>query len=188
LLYFGWNMGMSESVVAVAGDSLMVMQSGLRGAKRKEWPLREITTAKVGPSGIEVNDRAVPQLQIHGADKQLFGMLTGRDEHELIWIATMLRQALKNRTEPSAEHQPADDGRLLSDPAKPPAPAEPKEEFDYHGMTIEERLLVARLSETFADAVQAGDRPAMLDILRRVQLPQAGAEAYAEALLAGKGR
>jgi hypothetical protein len=101
MLLCGWSMGTRESVVAVVPESLMVMQTGLRGPKRLEWPRHEITKVCVGPSGIEVNDVALQELQIHGPKGKLFGMLAGRDERELIWMATMLRQSLKN-TEPSA--------------------------------------------------------------------------------------
>jgi hypothetical protein len=173
ILYAGWMMGTRETVLAVVGESVMVMQTGLRRAKRREWPRSEVKTARVGASGTEINDRPVLELQLLGADdKKLFGMLSGRDTRELTWMATLLRQALKPAEPPTAEPSPSADAEL------------PVLEFDYSGMTIEERLQVARLTENLAAAVERGDREAMLQILERVQLPPAGADAYADEVLA----
>ena len=96
LLLAGWNMGTREAAVTVVADSLMVIQTGLRRAKRREWPRSEITTVRVGWSDMEANDRVVVELQIHGTKGKLFGMLAGRDERELIWMAMLLREALKS--------------------------------------------------------------------------------------------
>jgi hypothetical protein len=95
MLVAGWRMGKRESVVAVVGESVMVMQTGLRRAKRREWPRSEVKTVRAGPSNISVNDEPVVELQIHGSKGKLFGMLAGRDVRELTWMATLLRQALK---------------------------------------------------------------------------------------------
>jgi hypothetical protein len=95
MLLAGWNMGLREAAVAVADGKLFVMQTGLRRAKRHEWPLDEVTSIRVGPSGMEVNDVPVLELQIHGPKAKLFGMLAGRDPRELTWMATLLRQAIK---------------------------------------------------------------------------------------------
>ncbi len=172
LLLIGWNMGRRESAVAVVGNSVMVMQTSLRGSKRREWPRSEIKSAKVGPSGIEVNDRPILELQLHGPDKKLFGMLAGRDERELLWMATLLRQALKGTNPASSEQSPPDQLTRADS------------EFNFEGMTIQERLQVARLSDEFAAAAQSGDREALLEMLRRVQLPPAGAAAFADDVLA----
>jgi hypothetical protein len=90
----GWNLVRRESALAVVDGKLLVMQTGLRRSKRREWPLSEIKSVRVGPSGIEVNDVPIPELQIYGDKTKLFGMLAGRDERELTWMATILRQAI----------------------------------------------------------------------------------------------
>ena len=51
------------------------------------------------------------------------------------------------------------------------------------GMTIEERLRVAKLSDDFSAAIERGDRDAMLQILERVKFPAAGAAAFADEVL-----
>jgi hypothetical protein len=180
LLVVGYVMGTRESAVAVVGDKVMVMQTGLRQAKRREWPRSEVKTARVGPSGTEVNDKPIPELQLHGAQGKLFGMLAGHDVRELQWIATLIRQALK-----SAEPGSSDQSSLQSVPEEiePLGGPDAVSPFNFAGMTIQERLQVARLSDEFAGAMERGDRETMLELLARVQLPPAGAAAFVDTIL-----
>ena len=53
--------------------------------------MREIC---VGPSGMAVNDRPVLQLQLIWNAGKPFGLLTGRPEPELYWLASELRRRL----------------------------------------------------------------------------------------------
>ena len=187
LLLGAWNMGKREAVVAVVAEKVMVMQTGLRRATRREWPRSEVKTVRVGPSGTEINDVPVPELQIQGATKKLFGMLAGRDPRELTWMATLLRQALKN-SDPmnpptAALETPADEDRPSDAENQLPA-TQPDKKLDYGGMTINERLQVAGLSDLFGAAVGRRDRSAMRDLLLRVQLPEAGANAWIDTVLA----
>ena len=110
LLFQGWSIGRRESAVAVAGDRLLVVQTGLRGTRRHEWSTSEITTVHVGPSGWSVNDQPVVELQIEGRDGKLFGMLAGRDARELAWMATLLRQTLKTTAPSSPQSMASDEG------------------------------------------------------------------------------
>jgi hypothetical protein len=179
MLLGGYVLGTRETALAIVDDKVMVMQTGLRRAKRREWPRSDVKTARVGASGTEINDKPVLELQLLGADdKKLFGMLMGRDVPELHWMATLLRQALKTGEPASPDQAP---------PAEADAP-NPVAPFEYRGMTIEERLKVSRLSDDFVAAVQQGDRDAMLQILERVQLPADGAAAYADTVLANPRR
>ena len=102
LLLTGWNMGRRQAAVALVRDRLMVMQTGLFRTKNREWPRSDIRTIEVGPSGYEVNDKPVLELQIQGTDKKLFGMLAGRDPQELAWMATLLRHAIAGDTPDAA--------------------------------------------------------------------------------------
>lgn len=94
------HMGRRQAVLAVAGGSLLVMQSGLWGTKRHEWSCADVRDVRPGPSGMEVNDRPVLELQVLPADGAKFGLLAGRDEDELAWIATVLRRAVRLTSEP----------------------------------------------------------------------------------------
>jgi hypothetical protein len=196
ILYAGWMMGTRESAVAVVGDRVMVMQTGLRRARRREWPRREVKTARVGASGTEINDEPILKLQLHGPDKKLFGMLAGRDARELTWMATLLRQALKssepqgpNNTDRARPEQPSSDAaQVAHEASEPPATSRPDSAFNFEGMTIQERLQVARLTDEFAAAAERGDRETMLELLARVQLPLAGAAAFGDEVLADPRR
>lgn len=89
------NMGRRRAVLAVVGDSLMVLQSSPFRTKRGEWRREQLAAIRVGPSGMKVNDRPVLQLQVQPKEGRKTGLLTGRDETELRWIATELRRALE---------------------------------------------------------------------------------------------
>ena len=95
MLLAGWNMGRREAALAVVDGKLLVMQTGLRRSKRREWPIDEIASVRVGPSGMAVNDVPVMELQIHGHKGKLLGLLAGRDKNELAWMASVVRRAMK---------------------------------------------------------------------------------------------
>lgn len=87
------NMGLRRAAIAVAGDTLMVIQTGPLGTKSKEWRLADLSDIVAGPSGMKVNDVDVLELQIHARDQGKYGMLAGRRSAELVWLARLLREA-----------------------------------------------------------------------------------------------
>src|SRR5262245_55867066 len=95
LLLGGINMGLRQAGLAVAGGTLMVMQTGPFGKKQREWPREQIAPSGVGPTGMTVNDKPVLELQIHDSDGERLGLLAGRSDDELAWLAHELRQAAK---------------------------------------------------------------------------------------------
>jgi hypothetical protein len=95
MLYQGWKIGTREYGVAVIDDTLIVMKTEFGRTRKFEWPTNEISSVRVGESGIEVNDEEIPELQIHGAKGKLHSMLLGRKSVELQWMATLLRQTLQ---------------------------------------------------------------------------------------------
>jgi hypothetical protein len=56
-------------------------------------------------------------------------------------------------------------------------------EPDYAGMTVNERLYIAGLLESFAAAVRAGDRDAMINLLVMVQIEPKGATLTTDKIL-----
>ena len=48
-----------------------------------------------------VNDKHVIELQIHPKGGTKIGLLAGRDEEELRWLATMLRRTLRDPSQQS---------------------------------------------------------------------------------------
>jgi hypothetical protein len=90
-----YHMGKRSAVLAVIGETLMILQTGPFGEKRGEWDRDELADIRPGPSGMEVNKRPVMELHVQPIDGKCFGILGGRDIEELEWIATLLRQALR---------------------------------------------------------------------------------------------
>ncbi len=88
------NMGRRQAAIAVTAGSLMVIQSGPFGTKQRQWAAAEISRICAGPSGMEVNDKPILELQIFGAGSGKFALLAGRSDEELQWIASELRVSL----------------------------------------------------------------------------------------------
>lgn len=95
LLLGGINMGRRRAAIAVVDDELMVLQTSIFRSRSRNWKLSDVTSVQTGPSGMEVNDRPVLELQVISASGDKFGLLGGRDENELRWLAYELRQSLE---------------------------------------------------------------------------------------------
>lgn len=89
------NLGRRRAELTVAGNRLSLRTEGIFGVKQREWSRNEITAIRAGASGMEVNNRPVMELQIHPVTGKKFGVLAGRNEQELRWMATELRRVLK---------------------------------------------------------------------------------------------
>jgi hypothetical protein len=88
------NMGRRQAAIAVTGGTLMVIQTGIFGSKQRDWPPGDVEAVRTGPSGMTVNDKPVLELQIFDGGAHKFGLLAGRRDDELRWMAAELRQAL----------------------------------------------------------------------------------------------
>jgi hypothetical protein len=88
------NMGRRRAAIAVTGGTLMIIQTGIFGSKQREWPPGDVGAIRTGPSGMTVNDRPVLELQIFGGGASKFGLLAGRRDDELYWLAYELRVVL----------------------------------------------------------------------------------------------
>jgi hypothetical protein len=105
------NVARRRAAIAVVGDRLMVMRSGLFGSGRREWDRSQLLDIRLGPSGLtrqnKTKNEQVLQLQIVTQDGKRYGMLTGREDAELEWIGAVLRQRLRltgeRPLEPAAE-------------------------------------------------------------------------------------
>lgn len=97
------NMGRRRAAIAVVGNSVMALQTSLFRSRSAEWQSCDIQAIRVGPSGMEVNDQPVLQLQIVPTSGKTFGLLSGRDVAELEWMATLLGDALKGRPDATSD-------------------------------------------------------------------------------------
>jgi hypothetical protein len=88
------NMGRRRAALAVTGGTLMVIQTGLFGSKQRNWQAGDVKAIGVHSSGMKVNDKPVLELQISDKHAKKFGLLAGRGNDELWWLAQELRNAL----------------------------------------------------------------------------------------------
>ncbi len=89
--------GRRRAVLAVAGDRLMIMQTGLLSTQQKDWPRQQLRSVRAlvtkiadseGPAGWTT------ELLIEPVDGPPTKLLGHRTKQEVEWIATTLRQAL----------------------------------------------------------------------------------------------
>lgn len=96
------NMGKRRALLLVANGRLKVAYSGIWGTKQWEWPRESIAAIRADGSGMEVNHRPVPELQVHPVGGRKVGFFAGRPENELRWMAFELRRALEVPAEAGA--------------------------------------------------------------------------------------
>lgn len=95
LILTSLNMARRQAAIAVTDGLLMALQTGLFGSKQREWQPGEVLVVRVGPSGIEVNNKPVMELQIVDTHGRKFSMLAGHREDDLYWLAEELSHSLK---------------------------------------------------------------------------------------------
>jgi hypothetical protein len=89
------NMARRKAAIAVTSGTLMVIQTGIFGSKQRDWEPGDVGAVHVGASGMTVNDQPVLELQILDGGGSKFGLLAGRSDDELHWLASELRTALR---------------------------------------------------------------------------------------------
>jgi hypothetical protein len=95
LILASLNMAKRQAALAVTDGVLMALQTGLFGSRQREWQPGEVQTVRVGPSGLEINNKPVMELQIVDAHGRKFSMLAGHREEDLVWLAQTLSRSLK---------------------------------------------------------------------------------------------
>src|SRR5262249_45988138 len=85
------QMARGGAVLGVVGDGLLILQTGPFGTKRHEWNRDALADVRTGPSGMAVDHVPVLELQVHPRQGKPVGLLGGRDDAELQWLATLLR-------------------------------------------------------------------------------------------------
>ena len=88
--------GFRRTVLTVAGNRFTLQETMWQGAIRKRaWPRSEI-------AALDVDSSAVPRLTLHLATRRRKSLLLYRTEDELLWIATLLREALQKPSLPKS--------------------------------------------------------------------------------------
>ena len=100
LLAASVNMGRRSAVLEAERGRLRVRVRGIFGERHWEWQRGELAALRVGASGLEVNDVPVLELQVRPRVGKKVGLLSGREEQELRWMATRLRAVLGIPSQP----------------------------------------------------------------------------------------
>jgi hypothetical protein len=103
VLVFALSLGRRCPVLAVEGSTLCVRVAGLFGSRERCWGCDDIADIRTGPSGAEVNDEPVLELQIHPRQGKKIGLLAWRDSEELEWLVGVLRQMVRPHTVDQSE-------------------------------------------------------------------------------------
>ena len=74
--------------------ALFVSHHSIFRKQVQQWTVDQLETIGVGPSGVEINDRPVMELQIQPKAGGKYGLLSERTDDELVWIAAELNQSL----------------------------------------------------------------------------------------------
>jgi hypothetical protein len=94
LLVGAVHMGRRSASLEADSVHLRVETRGLFGTNRREWSRADLNAIRADASGMEVNHRPLIELQIHPLSGKKVGLLAGRQEDELRWLAPCLRRAL----------------------------------------------------------------------------------------------
>jgi hypothetical protein len=96
LLHRGWR----RTVIAVADDSLAIVESGLFGTRRREWSAHDLLSVRVQRERTKDADgdtRWTIALTVQPKEGETYRLLSYRAKAELEWIATVVREALRLR-------------------------------------------------------------------------------------------
>jgi hypothetical protein len=88
------NMGRRHTILAVTAATFAVQKKGLFGTRETRARLEDIVAVRMGPSGTEVNERPIMELQVRKRNGTKIGLLTELREDELRWLAYFLRTRL----------------------------------------------------------------------------------------------
>lgn len=94
------SMGKRRTLIAVVNDALAYRVIGPFKTTESKVSLAEIDTIRVGPSGVEVNNRPLMEVQIIPKNGKKIGLLSTRSRDEQEWLAYVLRQHLQDRRPP----------------------------------------------------------------------------------------
>jgi len=94
MLLFSINMAKRKVLIAVVNNVLAYRVIGPFKTREQKIPLDMINAIQVGPSGVEVNDRPVMEIQIIPKSGKKIGLLSNRSREEQAWLASVLNQTL----------------------------------------------------------------------------------------------
>lgn len=97
LLVGSIHMARRRVMIAIINDVLAYRSTSPIRTEEKRIPLEDVDTFRVGPSGVEVNNRPVMELQIIHRSGGKTGLLSNRTVDEQAWLAWVLRRYAAGR-------------------------------------------------------------------------------------------
>jgi hypothetical protein len=94
LVLWGIDSGRRRVELGVSGDLLGIKTVSPLRCRGLVWGREELVDIRTGDSAREIDDRPVPELQVHTTAGATFGFLAGRDADELAFLAAALRRSL----------------------------------------------------------------------------------------------
>ena len=108
-----WSMGKRHIAIDVIGDAVVFTIASPYSTKQFTYTRDELVSIRVGPSGTEVNDTPVLELQVRHRlpdatspdDVAKRGLLSSRPNDELRWLASLLTARLGMAPDAPSGHQ-----------------------------------------------------------------------------------
>jgi hypothetical protein len=121
------RVGERETYIDVVNSTVLVSYTSIRGVKHHRWAREQIKAIRRGKSDLQVNDKHLPQLEIIAVGGELpeeskvkkHGILVGRTNEEITWVAWKLRQALGVPASAPSDADEEDDGDGAEAPSVP---------------------------------------------------------------------
>ena len=88
------NMGRRSADILLMRSDVLIKRRGIFGEKVSEMLTSDLTNICLGPSGMEVNNRPVNELQFHTNAGKAIGLLSQLSDEEIRWLAALLQQKL----------------------------------------------------------------------------------------------
>ena len=90
------NAGRRTAMLGIADGQLFVERKSIFGTKWIEVPIDNVRKINVGPSGTEINNVPVLELQIHESEGCKHGLLSQLANDDLYWLAQELTAAIES--------------------------------------------------------------------------------------------
>lgn len=98
MVFFAVRSGRRRGMIDVVGRDLLITRQSVGKPVAESWASEEIDRVVVGPSGTEINEKPVMELQVWLKDGVKRGFFPERHDDELRWIAGEITAALGEGT------------------------------------------------------------------------------------------
>lgn len=94
MVYGAARSGRRRGLIDATGRELVITRQSIGKPRVEGWNTEEIARVVIGPSGTEINDKPVMELQVHLSDGSKRGFFPERRDDELRWLAGEIAHAM----------------------------------------------------------------------------------------------